>query len=152
MRIFKTYLCFVIFSRGLVASYPVKLNPPIHVTVRIESDFNLSYYWNQTAYNCVENEVRIRMNGKKWDVSEKQKHLSHKTMGLNFIMFLVLSCRGWQISHISSGRQFYTINMPSPSSMYEMQVRSRLADQCGQSLIWSEWSNPVTWGSNNGTK
>lgn len=35
--------------------------------------------------------------------------------------------------------------------MYEMQVRSRLADQCGQSVIWSEWSNPVTWGSNNGT-
>lgn len=66
-------------------------------------------------------------------------------------MFLFLSCHGWQISHISSGRQFYTINMPSPSSMYEMQVRSRLADQCGQSVIWSEWSNPVTWGSNNGT-
>lgn len=100
----------------------VKLNPPINVTVQMGSDSNLWYYWNQTAYNCVENEVRIRTNGKKWD-----------------------------ISHISSGRQFYTINMPSPSSMYEMQVRSRLADQCGQSLIWSEWSNPVTWGSNNGT-
>lgn len=69
-------ICFVIFSRGLVSSYPVKLNPPINVTVQMGSDSNLWYYWNQTAYNCVENEVRIRTNGKKWDVSEKQKHPS----------------------------------------------------------------------------
>lgn len=76
----KSYLYFGhIFQPCLV-----KLNPPINLTVQMGSDSNLWYYWNQTSYNCVENEVRIRTNGKKWDVSKKLNHLSNKTDSFEF--------------------------------------------------------------------
>lgn len=134
----------LLFFFGIFESTPVKLNPPTNLTVQMGSDSNLWFYWNQT-HKCVESEVRIRINGKEWEVSEK-KNLFLKCCKNNDV-----SCLGWQISHVSVERKFYTINLPSDSSLYELQVHSRLDKNCGQSLYWSEWSNPVTWGSNNGT-
>ncbi|XP_053187761.1 cytokine receptor common subunit gamma-like [Scomber japonicus] len=101
----------------------VKLNPPTNLTVQNGSDSNLWFYWNQTSKNCVESEVRYRINNKKWQTSE-----------------------------VSVGRQKYCINLISSSSQYELQVRSRIGNDCGKSLFWSDWSQPVVWGSNNGTE
>ncbi|XP_044227428.1 cytokine receptor common subunit gamma-like [Thunnus albacares] len=101
----------------------VRLNPPTNLTVQNVSDSNLWYYWNQTCHRCVESEVRYRSNNKKW-----------------------------QSSKVSIGKQNYCINMPSSSSVYELQVRSRIGNDCGESQYWSDWSEPVTWGSNNGTE
>ena len=56
-----------------------------------------------------------------------------------------------QTSEVSVGRQKYCINLISSSSQYELQVRSRIGNDCGKSLFWSDWSQPVVWGSNNGT-
>ncbi|XP_070773676.1 cytokine receptor common subunit gamma-like, partial [Enoplosus armatus] len=100
----------------------VKLNPPTHLTVQNESDSNLWFYWNQTAAKCVESEVRFRTNNKNWETSK-----------------------------VSIGIQSYCINLPSSSSRYELQVRSRVGSNCGESLFWSDWSEPVAWGSNNST-
>nr|XP_061818567.1 cytokine receptor common subunit gamma-like [Nerophis lumbriciformis] len=101
----------------------VKLNPPTNVTVQNGSDLNLWFYWNQTTPNCVENEVRYRTNFKKWD--------THR---------------------VTPRKQNYCINLPSSRSRYELQVRSKMEKTCGESPIWSEWSEPVVWGSNNGTE
>ncbi|XP_069002167.1 cytokine receptor common subunit gamma-like isoform X1 [Embiotoca jacksoni] len=101
----------------------VKLYPPTNLTIKNESDSNLWLYWNQTASECVESEVRVTTNTKTSRVHE-----------------------------VSRGRQNYCINWPSSTSRYELQVRSKMGTTCGESESWSEWSDPVIWGSNNGTE
>ncbi|AWO99879.1 putative cytokine receptor common subunit gamma-like [Scophthalmus maximus] len=108
------------FERDHNLKQRVQLYPPSHLTVKNGSDFNLWFYWNQTALNCVESEVRFRTNNKKWDTSL-----------------------------VSNGRQSYCINLPSSSAQYELQVRSMLGSNCGESLFWSNWSEPAVWGANN---
>uniref|UniRef100_A0A8C6TQ91 Fibronectin type-III domain-containing protein n=1 Tax=Neogobius melanostomus TaxID=47308 RepID=A0A8C6TQ91_9GOBI len=53
----------------------------------------------------------------------------------------------WESTVASS--QEYCINLPSNSSLYELQVRSRVSYSCGQSEEWSDWSQPVLWGNRN---
>ncbi|XP_017276786.1 cytokine receptor common subunit gamma [Kryptolebias marmoratus] len=100
----------------------VQLNPPTNLTVKNENDFNLWFYWNQSTTRCVEYKVRYRQNNNKWEESK-----------------------------VAAERQSYCINFPSSTSRYELQVRSRITDSCGKSEIWSDWSEPVVWGSNNST-
>ncbi|KAM4620281.1 cytokine receptor common subunit gamma-like isoform 2-T2 [Polymixia lowei] len=96
----------------------VKLNPPTNVTVKNGSDSNLWFYWNTSLGNCVESEVRYRINVNKWEVIK-----------------------------LSAGKQSYCINFPSSSSLYELQVRSTMGELCCKSSFWSGWSQPVFWGS-----
>ncbi|XP_019952603.2 cytokine receptor common subunit gamma-like [Paralichthys olivaceus] len=100
----------------------VVLDAPDNLTVKNDSDFNLWFYWNQTATHCVENEVRFRVNDRKWETSMP-----------------------------NHDAQSYCINLPSSSSKYELQVRSKIGERCGESLNWSNWSEPAVWGSNNST-
>ncbi|XP_034405305.1 cytokine receptor common subunit gamma-like isoform X2 [Cyclopterus lumpus] len=100
----------------------VKLNPPTNLTVRNGSDSNLWLNWSQIKFSCVESEVRYRVNNRKW---------------ANY--------------HVRIGEQNYCVNLPSSRSQYELQVRSRLGEACGLSSFWSNWSEPVVWGSNNST-
>ncbi|XP_032433240.1 cytokine receptor common subunit gamma-like [Xiphophorus hellerii] len=100
----------------------VKLNPPTNLTVMNGSDMNLWFYWNQTITYCVESEVRIRKNNNSWEVSP-----------------------------IYRGPQSYCQNLPSSTARYELQVRIRFDNNCGQSEFWSDWSDPVVWGFNNTT-
>ncbi|XP_005727864.1 cytokine receptor common subunit gamma-like [Pundamilia nyererei] len=101
----------------------VKLNPPTNLTVLNGSDFNLWFYWNHTSparLHCVESEVRFRTNNNNWGFSK-----------------------------VSPEIQKYCINSPSGSSRYELQVRNRIDEGCGSSDFWSDWSEPVFWGSNS---
>uniref|UniRef100_A0A1A7WN07 Interleukin 2 receptor, gamma a n=1 Tax=Iconisemion striatum TaxID=60296 RepID=A0A1A7WN07_9TELE len=100
----------------------VKLDPPTNVTVKIGSDFNLWFYWNQSVPRCVDNQVRYRINNKTWEYT-----------------------------HVPSERLSYCINLPSSNSRYELQVRSKITESCGDSDFWSDWSDPVAWGFNNST-
>uniref|UniRef100_A0A1A8LD29 Interleukin 2 receptor, gamma a n=1 Tax=Nothobranchius pienaari TaxID=704102 RepID=A0A1A8LD29_9TELE len=100
----------------------VKLNPPTNVTVKIGSDSNLWFYWNQSSPRCVDNQVRFRINNKMWDST-----------------------------HVPSERMSYCINLPSSNSRYEFQVKSKITESCGDSDFWSDWSDPVAWGFNNST-
>ncbi|XP_041865151.1 cytokine receptor common subunit gamma-like isoform X2 [Melanotaenia boesemani] len=99
----------------------VKLNPPANVSVKNGSDFNLWFYWNQTNPACEESEVSTRKNEQPWEYS------------------------------VVNGKNSYCINLPSTTSRYEFQVRSKIGSSCGESTFWSDWSEPVVWGSNNGT-
>ncbi|KAM4726280.1 cytokine receptor common subunit gamma-like [Anableps anableps] len=99
----------------------VKLNPPSNLTVKNGSDFNLWFYWNQTGASCVESEVRVKKNNSNWEVHSLFLFVSH--------------CQ----------------NLPSSNARYELQVRSRISNNCGQSEEWSDWSEPVVWGFNNTT-
>ncbi|KAE8287305.1 hypothetical protein D5F01_LYC13343 [Larimichthys crocea] len=100
----------------------VKLNPPTNLTVQMGSDNNLWFFWNQTSTRCVESEVQYRANNKIWEVSK-----------------------------INLGTQSYCINLPSTTSRYELQVRSKIGNSCGDSIFWSDWSEPVVWASTNST-
>nr|XP_040036753.1 cytokine receptor common subunit gamma-like [Gasterosteus aculeatus aculeatus] len=104
----------------------VKLNPPTNVTAKNESDSNLWVRWIPSTFpkiDCVQNEVRYRINNRKWAAFQ-----------------------------VHSGVNVYCINLPSRSSLYEVQVRSRISYVCGESDFWSDWSEPVLWGSNNSTE
>ncbi|XP_077361600.1 cytokine receptor common subunit gamma-like [Festucalex cinctus] len=95
----------------------VKLNPPRNLTAQKGGDRNLWFYWNQTSAKCVQSQIRYRTEYKKWN-----------TYAVNV------------------GEQNYCVNLPSSRSRYELQARSRLVEACGASG-WSDWSEPVTWGS-----
>lgn len=144
---------------------PVLLNPPVNLTVQNGSDSNLWFYWNQTGEGCVESEVRFKTNNNKWEVVNKKIHLVfYFCWGLcafffiiSFIVFASKSvvflppCFFSQTSKLAIGRQNFVINLPSIDSRYEVQVRSKLGNNCGESRFWSNWSEPVVWGSNNST-
>ncbi|KAM4620279.1 cytokine receptor common subunit gamma-like isoform 2-T2 [Polymixia lowei] len=95
----------------------VKLNPPANVTVKNGSDSNLCFYWNTSLGTCAESEVRYRINVNKWEMTK-----------------------------LGAGKQSYCIDVPSNSSLYELQVRSTMGEQCGRSTLWSDWTQPVFWG------
>ncbi|KAM8898296.1 cytokine receptor common subunit gamma-like isoform 2-T2 [Spinachia spinachia] len=82
-----------------------------------------SNLWVEWSHiTCVESEVRYRINNRNWAT------------------FL-----------LSTNVKNYCINLPSSRSLYEVQVRSRVSSDCAQSDFWSDWSEPVLWGSNNST-
>ncbi|KAM9788603.1 LOW QUALITY PROTEIN: cytokine receptor common subunit gamma-like [Neosynchiropus ocellatus] len=97
----------------------VKLHPPTNLTVKRGPDSNLWFYWNQTVAHCVENEVRFRTRNRKWESSTTIK-----------------------------GEHSYCIHLPSSKYRYELQVRSKIHEDCGGSVFWSGWCDPVAWGSN----
>ncbi|KAL6098849.1 il2rg [Pungitius sinensis] len=77
---------------------------------------------NWSQTKCVQSEVRYRINN-----------------------------RTWASFQVSTDVMEYCINLPSRKSLYEVQVRSRVSSLCGESEFWSDWSEPVLWGSNNST-
>ncbi|KAL0147526.1 hypothetical protein M9458_057175, partial [Cirrhinus mrigala] len=41
-----------------------------------------------------------------------------------------------------------SFSLPFPlKKRYEFQVRARIESSCGESIFWSDWSEPVYWGS-----
>ncbi|XP_026075768.1 cytokine receptor common subunit gamma [Carassius auratus] len=51
-------------------------------------------------------------------------------------------------------RTSFTLPFPT-KKRYEFQVRARIENSCGESMFWSDWSEPVYWGSlkaNNNTE
>nr|XP_033496840.1 cytokine receptor common subunit gamma-like isoform X6 [Epinephelus lanceolatus] len=88
----------------------------------VSDQIYLCLTWTQILPNCVESEARYR-----------------------------ISDSSWETSRVRPGMQEYCINMPSTKSLVELQVRSKMEFACGGSLFWSEWSEPVVWGSNKST-
>ncbi|KAK1800607.1 hypothetical protein P4O66_005813 [Electrophorus voltai] len=102
----------------------VKLDPPYNLTVKFR-DPELWLYWNTSSRaksSCKESQVRYRTNGKEW-----------------------------RTQHMNIERNSFNVPYPSNRSMYEFQVRVRMSSNCGQSKIWSEWSNLLGWSSQKNT-
>lgn len=145
-----------------IVSSAVKLNPPTNLTVQKQSDSYLSYYWNQTSTNCVESEVRYRVNCGQWQVGnmkeeKRDSSLSSSLFSHSMLFYLFPSLlisflfSISQISTVSIGREFFDLHSLCSNSQYELQVRSKIGNDCGESLFWSDWSEPVVWGSNSET-
>lgn len=83
---------------------PVKLYPPTNLTADTGTDLNLWSYWNQTASNCVESEIRYRINNKEWQVGDlKERSFFHVYPPFKAILFLnsilssaVLHSQSWE--------------------------------------------------------
>ncbi|KAK2823051.1 hypothetical protein Q7C36_019651 [Tachysurus vachellii] len=97
----------------------VKLKAPNNMSVLLK-DPELWIYWNTTdkiRSHCQEREVRFRTNSNKWNI------------------------------YSSSMENAFNVPFPNSQSLYEFQVRVRMSSTCGQSELWSEWSEPVFWGT-----
>ncbi|XP_077092268.1 interleukin 2 receptor, gamma b [Siphateles boraxobius] len=99
----------------------VQLNPPYNLSVMWnEQDSTLLLQWNSSAplkEGCVVNMVRILCDQK--DTIQSSNVLE----------------RSYSLSQVSRNKH------------YVFQVRSSVAEYCGSSDLWSDWSAPVEWGS-----
>ncbi|XP_048885400.1 cytokine receptor common subunit gamma-like [Brienomyrus brachyistius] len=98
----------------------VKLNPPLNLSMVVNStNLELWLYWNtSTKSTCTESEVRYRKEGDQWhSVSTSMSATS------------------------------YSLPQISLKHRYELQVRIRVPNACGQSMFWSDWSVPMFWGN-----
>ncbi|KAF5879997.1 cytokine receptor common subunit gamma-like, partial [Clarias magur] len=97
----------------------VKLYPPKNVSLLLR-DPELWIYWNISSnikFTCQDREVRYRINSKQWNDQGR-------------IM-----------------ENGFNVPFPNAQRLYEFQVRVRMSSNCGQSELWSDWSEPVFWGS-----
>ncbi|XP_050950287.1 cytokine receptor common subunit gamma-like isoform X2 [Labeo rohita] len=95
----------------------VKLYPPFNLTVVEKKDSELRLYWS------------MPMN-----ISCTESQVRYRT-----------DDNLWQITTPDSRTSFI---LPFPlKKRYEFQVRARIESSCGQSMFWSDWSEPVYWGS-----
>ncbi|XP_042621191.1 cytokine receptor common subunit gamma-like [Cyprinus carpio] len=103
----------------------VKLNPPFSLSVVEKKDAELWLYWNITT-----------------DSSCTESQIRHRTDN-----------NDWKITTPGHRTSF---SLPFPSKKrYEFQVRARIGNPCGESMFWSDWSEPVYWGflkANNNTE
>ncbi|RXN32888.1 cytokine receptor common subunit gamma-like protein [Labeo rohita] len=102
----------------------LKLYPPFNLTVVEKKDSELWLYWSMPT-----------------NISCIESHVLYRT-----------DDNAWQITTTGFST---TIFLPFHlKKRYEFQVRARIASGCGQSMFWSDWSEPVYWGSlktNNST-
>uniref|UniRef100_A0A8C1UYJ6 Interleukin 2 receptor, gamma a n=1 Tax=Cyprinus carpio TaxID=7962 RepID=A0A8C1UYJ6_CYPCA len=101
----------------------VKLYPPVNLSVVEKKDAELWLYWNITN-----------------NVSCTESEVRHRTDN-----------NSWKNTKPTTRPSF---SLPFPSKKrYEFQVRARIESSCGESMFWSDWSEPVYWGSlkNNDT-
>ncbi|XP_018589244.1 cytokine receptor common subunit gamma-like [Scleropages formosus] len=94
----------------------VKLNPPRNLSVEINAqNQELWLYWNHSMKeNCRENQVTYRKSSES----------------------------AWQFStHFPAN--YYSLPQVSLKSQYELKVRTRVSNSCGESKFWSDWSSPV---------
>ncbi|XP_054977903.1 cytokine receptor common subunit gamma [Sorex araneus] len=94
---------------------------PENLTLRNLSEFQLELTWNSSLpNNCLEYRVQYRSN------------LDHS----------------WTEQSVGQRNR---LSLPSVDGqkLYTFRVQSRYNPLCGSSQLWSEWSHPIKWGSNN---
>ncbi|XP_016049290.2 LOW QUALITY PROTEIN: cytokine receptor common subunit gamma [Erinaceus europaeus] len=94
--------------------------PPENLTIHNLSESQLELSWNNTLIDkCLEHMVQYRSN------------LDHK----------------WTEQSVSYR---HSLSLPSVDGqkLYTFRVRSRYNPLCGSAQVWSDWSQPIHWGSN----
>ncbi|XP_072361875.1 cytokine receptor common subunit gamma-like isoform X1 [Scyliorhinus torazame] len=108
-------------TRNFQLQNQVKLFPPEDLTLNMTDRNELILSWD-----APENSLKCRMYEVKYQ-SNKDK--------------------GWQVHTINSQRK-YGLPSTDPKKRYTFQVRSKINEYCGTTVLWSEWSSPVQWGEN----
>uniref|UniRef100_A0A673JXM3 Cytokine receptor common subunit gamma-like n=1 Tax=Sinocyclocheilus rhinocerous TaxID=307959 RepID=A0A673JXM3_9TELE len=96
----------------------VQLNPP----------YNLSVMWNEQ-----DSTLLLQWNSS----SPPQKKC---------VVYMVRNQKDTSQSSNVTGTS-YSLSQVSQNKPYVFQVRSTVADTCGDSDLWSDWSDPVEWGT-----
>ncbi|XP_031413888.2 interleukin 2 receptor, gamma b [Clupea harengus] len=100
----------------------VKLHPPQNLTALGNSSVgDISLQWNfskPALEKCVESNVAYRKDSGEWQSS----------------------------SVLLPGSTSYTLAKVSQTQTYIFRVRCRIASQCAESKLWSDWSTAVSWG------
>ncbi|XP_072361879.1 cytokine receptor common subunit gamma-like isoform X2 [Scyliorhinus torazame] len=106
-------------TRNFQLQNQVKLNPPEDLALNItdRNELILSWDTSEKSLKCRMYEVRYR--------SDKDK--------------------SWQVNTINSQRK-YSLPSIDQKKTYIFQVRSKINEYCGSTVLWSEWSSPVQWG------
>ncbi|KAL2077170.1 hypothetical protein ACEWY4_026674 [Coilia grayii] len=101
--------------------YAVKLNPPQNLTVLWNSstgDLHLQWIISWPIVpRCVETEISYRMGERPWQGSNR----------------------------LPAGVTSYTLAKVSQTKRYLFRVRHRYSTTCGESKLWSDWSEIVAW-------
>ncbi|XP_030066157.1 cytokine receptor common subunit gamma [Microcaecilia unicolor] len=108
-----------IVSAKLQLQDRVKPNPPVNLTIRNISRNQLALSWKAEYKNdCLEFLVRFKSTT---DTLPTEQNVNT-----------------------------FDFSYPSvdPEKQYTFQVRSKINKYCGNSVIWSEWSDAITWGKN----
>ncbi|XP_041076843.1 uncharacterized protein LOC121295824 [Polyodon spathula] len=100
----------------------VKLYSPVNLTVVNSSSNGLYLYWNtsMSKSQCLESIVRYRSS----------------------------TDSAWQSSPPFISVRYFNLPFADGDELYEFQVKIRMNEFCGASDYWSDWSQPVYWGSN----
>ncbi|KAK2891210.1 hypothetical protein QQF64_007427 [Cirrhinus molitorella] len=96
----------------------VQLNPP----------YNLSLMWNEQ-----DNTLSLHWN-------------SSSPLQTSCVVHMVRNQKDTSQSLTVTGTS-YNLSQVSQNKPYVFEVRSTVADNCGGSDFWSNWSDPVEWGS-----
>ncbi|XP_069842011.1 cytokine receptor common subunit gamma isoform X2 [Dendropsophus ebraccatus] len=100
----------------------VKMDPPSNLHVQNTSSLELLLTWNQSFGSfpprCMTYQVR------------------HQNMASS----------EWTVKDASS--KSFTLPSYDPRQIYTFQVRSQINIHCGNSKLWSDWSQAVAWGRN----
>lgn len=113
-------------GENIISFSTVKLKPPSNLTVKVGSDSNLWYYWNQSDPSCEENEVRYRINNREWDVSQTRDTL--QTISTSFASL----CHHLYISPAEFLRQLQKLLHQPP--LWQLTVWATGARQTGQQM------------------
>lgn len=123
----------------------VQLNPPCNLSVKWnEQEGTLLLYWNSSTplkETCVVYMVRNQK-----DISQVRLETSyddHFTFKLPSVSSSSLFCS--QTTNVTG--KSYSLSQVSQNKPYVFQVRSTVSNICGGSDLWSNWSDPIKWGS-----
>uniref|UniRef100_A0A8C1TRN8 Interleukin 2 receptor, gamma b n=1 Tax=Cyprinus carpio TaxID=7962 RepID=A0A8C1TRN8_CYPCA len=100
----------------------------LHRNVQLNPPYSLSVMWNEQDSTLL----------LQWNSSYPYKG--------NCVVYMVRNQKDPSQTLNVTGTS-YTLSQVSQNKPYVFQVRSTVADDCGGSDYWSDWSDPVEWGS-----
>ncbi|XP_016100666.1 cytokine receptor common subunit gamma-like isoform X2 [Sinocyclocheilus grahami] len=96
--------------------------------VQLNAPYNLSVMWNEQDSTLL----------LQWNSSSPTTK--------KCVIYMVRNQKDTSQSSNVTGTS-YSLSQVSQNKPYVFQVRSTVADTCGDSDLWSDWSDPVEWGS-----
>ncbi|XP_046716402.1 interleukin 2 receptor, gamma a [Silurus meridionalis] len=96
--------------------------------VKLNAPYNVSVVWGDPSLWI------------QWNITSPTKLLCQESE-----VRYRINGQDWRVN--SGIENKFTVPFPNTQTQYEFQVRVRMSSVCGESELWSEWSEPVFWGS-----